>query len=163
MPWWQRRPCPGRLLALRHAAGAAGEARRRFPSRGFLDGWSLYAGDLLAEAGFREEAPGWRLLWRRRVVVADCRLAYAFRLHSGDLNLEQAEEGFVREAGLDRPAARAEARRCVADLGSVLGALGRLEILEARRRWDRSLPAFHEGWLGAAALPLGLLDRLPPS
>ncbi|MCU0280275.1 MAG: DUF885 domain-containing protein [Acidimicrobiia bacterium] len=154
---------PGRLLALRRAAGAAGEARRRFPSRGFLEGWSLHAGDLLAEAGFREEAPGWRLLWRRRVVVAGCRLACAPRLHSGDLTAEQAEQVFIREAGLDRAAASAEARGCAADPGTALGGLGRLEILEARRRWDGSPAAFHEGLLGGAALPLGLLDRLPPS
>jgi hypothetical protein len=96
-------------------------------------------------------------------VVADWRLACAARLNSGDLTLEQAEAGFVREAGLDRAAARAEARGCAADPGSALGALGRLEILDARRRWDRSAPAFRESVLGAAALPLGLLDRLPAS
>jgi hypothetical protein len=156
--------CPGRLVALRHAAGAPGEARRRFPSRGFLDGWSLYAGDLMAEAGFREAAPGWRLLWRRRVVVADCRLAYAPRLHSGEIPFERVEQAFEQEAGLSALAAGAEAGRLAADPGLVLGALGRIEILEARRRWggERSLGAFHEALLRAAALPLGLLDRLLP-
>jgi hypothetical protein len=156
--------CPGRLVALRHAAGAPGEARRRFPSRGFLDGWSLYAGDVMAEAGFREEAPGWRLLWRRRLVVADCRLAYAPRLHSGEVSFERVRQAFEQEAGLSALAAGAEAGRLAADPGLILGALGRMEILKARRRWggERSLGAFHEALLGAAAVPLGLLDRLLP-
>jgi hypothetical protein len=156
--------CPGRLVALRHAAGAPGEARRRFPFRGLLDGWSLYAGDLMAETGFRDEAPGWRLLWRRSVVVADCRLAYAPGLHSGEIPFERVRQAFEEEAGLCALAARDEAGRLAADPGRVLGALGRIAILEARCRWggERSLGAFHEALLRAAAMPLGLLDSLVP-
>jgi hypothetical protein len=154
---------PGRLVAQRHAARAVGEARRRFPSRGFLDGWSLYAGDLMAEAGFREDAPGWRLLWRRRVVMADCRLALGTGLHYGDLSLEEVEQGFLREAGLLLPAARVEALRCATDPSCFLGALGRVEILAALGPWEgRSLRGFYDRLLSAAALPLGLLDRLLP-
>ena len=158
--------CPGRLVAARHAARAPGEARRRFPSRGMVEGWSLYAGDLMAEAGFKEESPGWRLLWRRRVVVADCRLAMVPRLHAGDLSLPEAEEAFVREAGLAAAAARAEALRCAADPGSAAGALGRVEILAWRRRRREARGpgaaqrAFHDALLAPGALPLGLLDRV---
>jgi uncharacterized protein (DUF885 family) len=97
-------------------------------------------------------------------VVADCRLAYAPRLHSGEVSFERVRQAFEQEAGLSAIAAGGEAGRCAADPGILLGALGRLEILAARRRWgrDRSLQAFHDALLGAAALPLGLLDRLLP-
>lgn len=151
----------GRLAAQRHAGSAATEVRRRFPSQGFRDGWGLYAGDLMAEAGFREEAPGWRLLWRQRVVVADCHLILGTSLHYGDLSLEQVAQGFQQEAGLPLPAARAEALRCAGDPSCLLGALGRVLIIAAQGPWEgSSLQGFYSGLLSAAALPLGLPDRL---
>lgn len=160
--------CPGRLVALRHAARAPGEVRRRFPARGLIDGWRLYAGDLMAEAGYRDRDPGWRLLWRRRVVLADCRLALGPRLWAGDLSLEEAQETLGREAGLAAPAARTEALRLAADPGCWSGALGRAEILRWRRRWEAAgragagHRAFHEALLSPGALPLGTLEgRLP--
>jgi len=154
---------PGRLQAERNAAEAIGEARRRFPSGGFRDGWALFAGDLMEEAGFREDAPGWRLLWRRRVVLAGCRLALGADLHCGAVSFEQAGQGFTEEAGLSPAAARVEAQRCARDLNSLLGALGRLELIGARLRWEGpSLAGFYSGLLSGAALPLGMLDRLLP-
>ncbi|MFH1329429.1 MAG: DUF885 family protein [Actinomycetota bacterium] len=157
---------PGSLLAALQAARAPGEVRRRFPSRGLVEGWSLYAGDLMAEAGFKDEAPAWRLLWRRRVVVADCRLVLVPRLHAGDLSLEEAVEAFVGEAHLGAAEAWAEALDCAADPGGAAGALGRVEILEWRRRWREAggagapLRDFHDALLAPGALPLGLLDRV---
>jgi hypothetical protein len=98
------------------------------------------------------------------VVAADCRLACAPLLYSGQIPFERVRQVFEREAGLSAPAAAAEAGRLAADPGLVLGALGRVGILEARRRWGGGRPwgAFHEALLGAGAVPLGLLDRLLP-
>jgi uncharacterized protein (DUF885 family) len=88
------------------------------------------------------------------------------RLHAGDLSFPEAEEAFVREAGLGAAVARAEALRCAADPGGAAGALGRVEILEWRRRWREARGpgaaprAFHDALLAPGALPLGLLDRV---
>jgi hypothetical protein len=153
---------PGRPTGPRPAVGSAETARRRFASRGFREGWGLYAGDLMAEAGFREEAPGWRLLWRRRVIVADCHLVLGPSLHCGDLPLEQVVQGFHQEAGLPLPAARLEALRCARDPGCFLGALGRVKFIAAAGPGDGgSLRGFYSSLPSASALPLGLLDRLP--
>jgi len=115
----------------------------------------------MEEAGFREDAPGWRLLWRRRVVLAGCRLALGADLHCGAVSFEQAGQGFTEEAVLSPAAARVEAQRCARDLNSLLGALGRLELIGARLRWEGpSLAGFYSGLLSGAALPLGMLDRL---
>ncbi len=158
--------CPGRLPAALHAAGAAGEARRRFPSRGFLDGWALYAGDLMAEAGFWAEYPHRRLAALQRAIREDCRLIGVARLHGGGMAPGDAAALFSAEAGTDAAGARVEALRCAADPGCASAGLGRAVFRRLRRRWGGPAgepPAgFHHRLLSASAWPLGLVDRLLP-
>jgi len=157
---------PGRLLQARHAATAAGEARRRFPSLAFREGWALYAGDLMAEAGYGEGRPEWRRAALERAVREDCRLVCVAGLHGGGMTRDEAGEVFARQAGLDPIAARAEALGCAVRLEMAAAALGRAVFrrLRARRGGAPGAPPgeFHDALLAAGAVPLGLLDRLAP-
>jgi hypothetical protein len=154
---------PGRLVLLRRAAVAAGEAMRRFPSRGFQEGWALYAGDLMETAGYRAGDPAWRVARRRHALRADCRLVCSAGLSSGEMTLQQAEGVFAGQAFMAPAGARAEALRCSADPLCLTGALGRWELARLRGRWEAERPgvpcgAFHDTILSHGALPLGLLE-----
>ena len=157
--------CPGRLLVARGRSVAPGEVLRRFSARGFEEGWALYAGEAMWEAGYRHDHPAWRRAWLRRALRAGCRLACAVELHVGEMSLEQAEGFFMEQARCDEAAARREVARVAVDPGCGAAALGRLEILELRRRWvdrfpHRGMGAFHDGLLSRGAPPLGLLSKV---
>jgi hypothetical protein len=156
---------PGRLLQALRAAAAPTEVARRFPSRGFTDGWALYAGDVMAEAGYRGAGPAWRRAWERRAVAADCHLLCVPALQRGQMSLEQAEVLFMEQGGCERVAARREAERAFIDPGCLSAALGRLEILGLRRSWQDRHPgapllALHDALLSRGAPPLGLIGRV---
>lgn len=157
--------CPGRLLQSRRAAVAPSEAARRFCSRGFRDGWALYAGQAMWEAGYRGGDPAWRRVWLARAQRAGCRVLCTIAMQAGEMTPEQAEGCFVEWAHCSRETARGEAERVAADPGSLAAGLGRLEILDVRRRWQDRHPGaplgrFHDALLGRGAPPLGLLDRV---
>ncbi len=123
--------------------------RRRFSSRAFEEGWALYAGESMWEAGYRAAGPAWRRAWLRRALRADCRLVCVPALHRGEMSLEQAEVLFMEQGRCERAAARREAGRAAVDPGCLSAALGRLEILDLRRRWQGRFPgapvgAFHD-------------------
>ena len=156
---------PGRLLQALRAAAAPTEVARRFSSRGFTDGWALYAGEVMAEAGYRGAGPAWRRAWQRRALVADCHLVCVPALQRGEISLEHAEVLFMEQGGCERVAARREAERAFIDPGCLSAALGRLEILGLRRSWqDRHpgapLSVLHDALLSRGAPPLGLIGRV---
>lgn len=156
---------PGRLLLGLRAAAAPTEVSRRFASRGFREGWALYAGEAMWEAGYRGAGPAWRRAWLRRALRADCHLVCAPAVHRGEMSLEQAEGFYMEHSHCDRVAARCEAERVAVDPGCVSAALGRLEILDLRRRWQARFPAaplgaFHDALLSRGSPPLGLLARV---
>jgi hypothetical protein len=153
---------PGRLLAARWKAAVPGEVRRRFAARGFEEGWALYAGEAMWEAGYRRNDPAWRQVWLDRARRADCRLVCALGVHGGEMTLEQAEVFFMEQAGCDQGEARREAARVAIDPGCGSAALGRWEILDRWHRWAAQFPAagpadFHDALLAGGAPPLGLL------
>ncbi len=156
---------PGRLLQALRTAAAPTEAARRFSFRAFEEGWSLYAGESMWEAGYRAAGPAWRRAWLRRALRADCRLVCVPALHRGEMSIEQAEVLFMEQGRCERAVARREAGQAAVDPGCLSAALGRLEILDLRRRWQgrfpgASLGAFHDLLLSRGAPPLGLLERV---
>jgi hypothetical protein len=158
---------PGRLLQSRWQAAAPSEVLRRFASRGFQEGWALYAGEAMWGAGYRRGDPRWRRAWLQRALWAGCRLVCLPALHAGEMSVEQAE-GFLMEQGCCGPAAaHREAERMAVDPGCLSAALGRLEIAGLRRRWEERFPgaspgAFHDALLSRGAPPLGLLAAVVP-
>jgi len=156
---------PGRLLQALRAGGAPTEAARRLAFRSFAEGWALYAGEAMWEAGHRGAGPAWRRVWLQRALRADCHLVCVPALHRGEMSVEQAEVLFMEQGKCERAAARREADRAAVDPGCLSAALGRLEILDLRRRWRERHPGaplgvFHDALLSRGAPPLGLLERV---
>ncbi len=156
---------PGRLLQSRRAAAAPTEVARRLASRGFREGWALYAGEAMWEAGYRGGSPAWRRAWLSRAQRAGCRLVCAVALNAGEMSREQAEGYFMEQSRCSIETARLEVEWAAGDPGSLSAGLGRLEILDLRRRWEERSSGtprgvFHDALLSRGSPPLGLLERV---
>jgi uncharacterized protein (DUF885 family) len=152
----------GRHLQETTARAAGSEVRRRLRSAVAVEGWALYAEELMDEFGFFV-APGSRLIRLARLLEAAARLAADIGLHAAGMAPAEAIALLVDRVGLDRADAEAEVRRIVADpTGAAAAAIGRREILALRSatglRGDDTagLERFHRTLLGFGALPPGL-------
>jgi len=153
---------PGRHLQEIAARAAASEPRRRLRAAIAVEGWALYAEELMEELGF-SAAPEGRLIRLARLVEAAARLAADVGLHTAGMAPDEAVALLTGRAGLDRADAQAQVRRIVAHpTDAAAAAIGRREILALRsatgvRVDDRTgLDRFHRALLAFGALPPGL-------
>ena len=153
---------PGRHLQELAARAAGSEVRRRLRSAAAVEGWALYAADLMEELGF-SPAPEARLIRLARLLEAAARLAADVGLHTAGMTPGEAVSLLAEGAGLDRADAEAEVRRIVAHpTDASAAAIGRRELLALRSaagaRADdaTTLERFHRALLAFGALPPGL-------
>jgi uncharacterized protein (DUF885 family) len=112
------------------------------PSSG-QDGWAHYAEQLVADEGFRQDDPRYRLAQLSEALTRICRLIAGLRLHSGEWSVDDAAALFERRAHLPSPAARQEAVRGTYDPTYGGYFLGRLAVLKLRADYAATLgPAF---------------------
>jgi uncharacterized protein (DUF885 family) len=153
---------PGRHLQELAARGAGSDVRRRLRSAIAVEGWALYAEELMEDLGFCA-APQARLVRLARLLEAAARLAADVGIHAAGMARRDAITLLAGRAGLDRAEAEAEVRRIVAHPADAsAAALGRRELLALRSaaavRADdaAALERFHRALLGFGALPPGL-------
>jgi uncharacterized protein (DUF885 family) len=137
--------------------------RRVLMSAFFVEGWALYAEELMREQGFFEgdlpaqlQALGSRLFRATRIVVDTS-------LHLGEMTVEQATEHLTRAAAIPPDVARAEVvRYCAAPTQAASYLTGALEIRRLREEWVAAgggLRQFHDSITVLGGLPLGLAAR----
>jgi uncharacterized protein (DUF885 family) len=153
---------PGHHLQLERAAEHPSLARRTFWSPFLIEGWGLYAEELMTETGYLAD-PATRLLrlkgllWRTARVILDVGLA------TGEMNFEQAVNFLVEGPRLERPNAIAEVRRYTLTPTQPMSYLvGRMEILRLRERartQGMALRDFHDRLLQLGSIPLALAAR----
>jgi hypothetical protein len=138
---WQNRTT---TLARRGAwmSTGTGSASQSLWGLDMVKGWSLVAGELMRELGFRP-SPSVRLLTIQQTLVAALVAVVDVDLALGRVSPEQGADFLVRRAGLRRPVARAVVRTLLkaptAGLSALVGKV-RIEQLrrEAHRRWRGS-------------------------
>ena len=119
------------------------------PSSG-QDGWAHYAEQLVADEGFKQDHPRYRLAQTSEALTRICRLISGLRLHSGEWSIDRATQLFETEAHLPAPAARQEAVRGTYDPtygGYFLGKMAALKLrrdVQAARGAAFNLREFHE-------------------
>ena len=153
---------PGRHLQEMAARATGSEVRRRLRAAIAVEGWALYAEDLMEELRFAA-APETRLVRLAWLLRAATALAADVGVHTRDVTPADAVALLVDRAALGRPAAEAQVRHIVAHpTDSVAGAVGRREILALRAAAGvkaddtAGLARFHRALLGFGALPPGL-------
>jgi uncharacterized protein (DUF885 family) len=150
-------------LTLRARPGSL--ARKVYLSAAFTEGWAHYVEQLAIESGLDPDHPIAEVAQIHDALLRNCRLLSAIGLHTEGWSLERATALFQTEGHFERLPAEREALRGTYDPGYFCYTLGKLSILDARRRhlaskFGGDLRAFHDAVLSYGAPPIGLLDEL---
>jgi uncharacterized protein (DUF885 family) len=157
---------PGHYLQHLHLrASPASLVRQVYRSSSFTEGWAHYTEQLAIEAGLGGGDPLAEVAELHDALLRDCRLLASIGLHTEGWTLEQATQLFQREGHFERLPAEREALRGTFNPEYFCYTLGKLAILDARRRhletrFGGRLKAFHDATLRFGAPPIGLLDEL---
>ena len=150
-------------LAAQAAAGRVRPLRFVFGSTYFVEGWGLYAEDLLREKGFFA-TPEQELAQRDYRLFRAARIVVDTSLHLGEMSIEAAVDHMAATTSLTRDTAQAEVLRyCAWPTQASSYLTGALEIARMRTRWlaesRGSLRDFHDRAAGSGRLPIGLVER----
>ncbi len=154
---------PGHHLQRSVALSLPSEVRRHVWTPLTVEGWGLYAEQLMWEEG-HVRAPESRLLQLVMLLWRAVRIDLDIGLHTRGMTPEEAVEELVRRLPIERRAAEAEVRRyCQAPTYQLCYAVGRRELLRLRdevRARDGaafSLRTFHDAVLAYGGLPPTLI------
>ena len=157
---------PGHYLQFLHFRRTASTlARSVFLSASFSEGWAHYTEQLAIEAGLGAGSDDAELAQIHDALLRDCRLIASIGLHTQGWSLAQATELFQKEAHFEALPAEREAIRGTFNPEYFCYTLGKLAILEARRKllsgkFNGSLKHFHDALLGHGCPPVGVLESL---
>lgn len=157
---------PGHYLqALHFRANAGSLVRKIYLSSSYIEGWAHYAEQLAIEAGLGAGSGAAEATQLLDALLRDCRLLASIRMHTQGWTVAQATQLFERQAFLEPLPAEREAVRGTYDPEYYCYTLGKLAILDLRRRWlepkfGGNLRAFHDALLRFGCPPVGLLDAL---
>jgi uncharacterized protein (DUF885 family) len=150
-------------LAADAAAGDARPLRFVFGSAYFVEGWGLYAEDLLRREGFFR-TPEQELCQRDFRLFRAARVVVDTSLHLGEMTIEEAVEHMSTRSSLSRDTAQAEVLRyCAWPTQASSYLTGALEMDRMRERWGTEargpVREFHDRAAGSGRLPIGLVER----
>lgn len=157
---------PGHFLQFLHLRRSTSSlARKIILSGAFIEGWAHYAEQVVVEQGLGAGAPEAEAAQICDALLRDCRLISSIGLHTQGMTVAQSTELFEREGLCEPIVAQREAGRGTYDPVYFGYTLGKLAILDARRRhlqsrFGGSLQAFHDRVLSFGAPPVGFLDEL---
>jgi uncharacterized protein (DUF885 family) len=131
----------------------------------FVEGWALYAEQLIDESGLYDNDPWSRLGYLQAQQFRACRLVVDTGLHAMGWSREQSVDFLCNETGKGRAAMTSETDRYCAGPGQACGyKMGHNEILRQRARVQAALgqhfdlAAFNDMVVATGGVPLELLD-----
>ncbi len=157
---------PGHYLQFLHLRTRDGSlARKVYQSSSFIEGWAHYCEQLVVEAGLGGGRHDAEISELHDALLRDCRLLASIGLHTEGWTVDRATALFQSEAHFERLPAEREAIRGTFDPGYFCYTLGKLAILDVRRRllaskFGGDLRRFHDAVLGAGCPPIGLLEEI---
>ncbi len=153
---------PGHHLRASFAQRLAAPVRRTLGAPITVEGWALYAEELMDDAGITATAET-RIVRLARLHRAVLHLLIDVGLHARDLSPADAVSLLAENPLVGRQAGEESVRRCCASPAQGLAAAaGRREILRLRAAFGaepgraEALNAFHAAMLGYGGVPLGL-------
>jgi len=154
---------PGRHVHAVRAGELASEVRRRLTPALTVDGWALYAQELMAEEGYYASLET-RLLHLVDMLHYAVQVDLDIGLHTRGMTPQEAIEELVKRVPIDRRQAEAEVRHhCETPTHGLCPAVGRRalralrEAAESQRGTAYSLRAFHDEVLAYGGLPVSLI------
>lgn len=154
---------PGRHVHAVRARELASEVRSHLASALTMNGWALYAQDLMAEEGYYDSLET-RLLHLAGMLRHAVQVDIDIGLHTRGMTPHQAIDELVTRVPVDRRQAELDVRRfCEAPASALTGAVGRRALRDLReaarsQRGARfSLRGFHDEVLSYGGLPVSLI------
>ena len=133
----------------------------------FVEGWALYAEQLIDESGLYDDDPWSRLGYLQAQQFRACRLVVDTGLHAMGWSREQSVDFLCNETGKGRGAMTSETDRYCAGPGQACGyKMGHNEIMRQRVRVQAALgkhfdlAAFNDMVVATGGVPLELLDSV---
>jgi uncharacterized protein DUF885 len=157
---------PGHYLQFLHFRRQPSSLTRKvFLSAAFTEGWAHYAEQLAIESGLQGRSAEAEAAQLHDALLRNCRLVAAIRLHTQGMTLEEATQLFMKEAHMERLPSEREAIRGTFNPEYFCYTLGKLAILDARKKllaktYRNSLESFHDRLLSFGSPPVGLLETL---
>lgn len=162
---------PGHYVQFEYAASIEPAPRRLlrsiFGSGVYIEGWAVYATDVMLEAGYHGNSPEMQLTFMKQLLRAIANTILDIRLHTGKMTREEALELMVKRTFQEQEEAVAKWQRAqlsVCQLPTYYSGYKewkRLRAdLEAKEKDAFSPSAFHEKALKAGALPMKQIRAL---
>jgi len=159
---------PGHFLHYQHLRRVESKVRKSimFAPGSFVEGWAHYCEQMMVEAGFERQNPGFKLGQLAEALIRLVRVIVGIRLHAEDMSVEQGVRMFREEAYLEEASARREAERGTFDPTYLVYSVGKLMLLKLRQDYRQrqgkafSLRTFHDTLLGQGTAPLWLHRQL---
>jgi len=162
---------PGHYVQFEYANDV--EPRSRWLLRGvfantpYVEGWGVYAQQLMAEQGYRAGTPGYRLIMQKQLLRILANTILDVRLQTRGMTDEQAIEFMMKnafqeqeEAALKLQRAKLSSCQLATYYAGFTGWLAARDHYKARKGAGFKLKEFHERALQESGVPLPLLDRL---
>jgi uncharacterized protein (DUF885 family) len=154
---------PGHFLHGLEVKRAPSRAAKIFGSYAFTEGWAHYAEQMMLEAGFGHDDPRLLLGQLSNALLRNCRFLAAIGLHVTGMTVAQADDLFQKECFIDPGNAKQQAYRGTFDPAYLSYTLGKLQILELRRRYyekrGESLQSFHDWLLSFGSAPVAIISQ----
>ena len=154
---------PGRHVHAVRASQLASEVRRRITSSLTMNGWALYAQELMAEEGYYTDLET-RLLHLIGMLRCAVQVDLDVGLHTRGMTPSAAMDELVKRVPVTRRQAELDVRRyCETPALALTDAVGRRAIRDLRdaartqRGTDFSLRAFHDEVLSYGGIPVSLI------
>ena len=154
---------PGRHVHAVRAAELASEVRRQLVPALTVNGWALYAQELMSDEGYFASLET-RLLHLVDMLHCAVQVDVDVGLHTRGMTPQEAIEELVKRVPIDRRQAETEVRaHCETPTHALSHAVGRRalrelrEAAEAQRGAGYSLRAFHDEVLSYGGLPVSLI------
>jgi uncharacterized protein (DUF885 family) len=159
---------PGHYVQFEHANAVVPEWRRvlrnLLGADSYVEGWAVYAQDLMVDSGYRGGAPALKLSARKMELRAVINAILDIRLHMHDLSDEEALKLMMEQGFQERAEAEAKLRRAKLSTTQLCAYFVGGEGWRALRQFAASkgmaLSTFHDRALAEGAVPLSSLRTL---
>jgi uncharacterized protein (DUF885 family) len=162
---------PGHYVQAEYGNAITPRSRRLlrgvFGNGPYIEGWAVYAQQMMAEQGYQSDTPGYQLSLAKQKLRVLANTILDVKLQTQDMTDKEALDLMMQQAFQEREEATAKLQR--AKLSSCqlptyyAGLKGWLKVREDYRRRhgaDVPLKQFHEAALREGAVPLPVLDEL---
>jgi len=162
---------PGHYVQAEYANAIVPRSRRLlrslFGNGPYIEGWAVYAQQLMAEQGYQSDTPGYRLTLAKQMLRVLANTILDVKLQTQNMTDQEALDLITKQAFQEGEEAAAKLQR--AKLSSCqlptyyVGFKGWLKVREdyrAKFGADVPLKRFHEAALREGAVPLPVLDEL---